>query len=123
MAGGRRSDARAAARFIPDLIVLFKRLLADSRVPRRQKLLVAALLPYLAMPFDIVPDFIPVAGQLDDVILVAFVLRIVLRRRPELIADHWPGPPESLRFVRRLAGVGPADVVGPECCSRKLPEG
>jgi hypothetical protein len=63
-AAGR--GARAAAAFVPDCVVLFKRLLSDPRVPRRKKLVLAALIPYLLMPFDLVPDFIPVAGYLDD---------------------------------------------------------
>ena len=62
-ASGRRADARALARFIPDCIVLVHRLLHDARVPRRQKLLLLALVGYLALPFDLVPDFIPVAGS------------------------------------------------------------
>ncbi len=76
---GRRGDAAALARFIPDCVVLFRRLVTDPRVPRRRKLLLLALVAYLVMPLDLVPDFIPVAGQLDDAILVALVLRIVLR--------------------------------------------
>lgn len=99
----RRTDARALAGFIPDCIVLFKRLLADPRVPRRQKLLVGALTGYLAMPIDLVPDFIPVAGQLDDAIVVAFVLRHVLRTAGDsLLGEHWPGPQSSLDVIRRL---------------------
>ena len=66
---GRRENARALAGFIPDCAVLVGRLLRDSRVPRRHKLLLAGLLAYLAFPFDLVPDFIPVAGQLDDVLV------------------------------------------------------
>lgn len=101
---GRRQDARALAGFIPDCIVLFRRLLADDRVPRRRKLLLGALIGYLAMPIDLVPDFIPVAGQLDDAILVALVLRAVLRAGgPQLLDEHWPGPPSSLNAVTRLA--------------------
>ena len=65
---GRRGDARALAGFIPDCAVLVGRPLRDTRVPRRRKLLVLALLGYLSFPFDLVPDFIPVVGQLDDVI-------------------------------------------------------
>jgi uncharacterized membrane protein YkvA (DUF1232 family) len=103
--GGRRAHAHAAARFIPDLVVLFRRLLGDPRLPRRHKLLVAALILYLAMPFDLVPDFIPVAGQLDDALIVALVLRVVVRGRPDLVAEYWPGPPESLRVIQRLAGI------------------
>lgn len=101
---GRRQDARALAGVIPDCLVLFRRLLADERVPRRRKLLLVAMLAYLAMPFDLVPDFIPVAGQLDDVILVAVVLRSVLRSGgPDLLREHWPGPPASLNALLRLA--------------------
>ena len=59
---GRREDARALARFIPDCIVLVQRLLGDPRVPRRHKLLLGALIGYLALPFDLVPDFIPGIG-------------------------------------------------------------
>ena len=104
---GRREDARALAGFIPDCVVLFSRLLRDRRLPRRHKLLVAALIPYLALPFDLIPDFVPVAGQLDDAVLVAFVLRRIVRANPDLIREHWPGPPSSLGFVLRLAGRPP----------------
>jgi uncharacterized membrane protein YkvA (DUF1232 family) len=101
---GRRQDARALARFIPDCLVLFHGLLADDRVPRRSRLLLVALIGYLAMPFDLVPDFIPVAGQLDDAIIVAIVLRSVLRAGgPELLREHWPGPAVSLNTLIRLA--------------------
>jgi uncharacterized membrane protein YkvA (DUF1232 family) len=100
---GRREGARAAAAFVPDCVVLFKRLFTDPRVPRRKKFVLAALIPYLLMPFDLVPDFIPVAGYLDDAIIVAFALRYVLRGSgPDLIAAHWPGPPAKL--VLRFAG-------------------
>jgi uncharacterized membrane protein YkvA (DUF1232 family) len=101
---GRRTDARAFAGFVPDCMVLFARLLRDRRVPRRSKALLAALVPYLALPFDLIPDFIPVAGQLDDAILVAFVLRRVVRRTdPELLRELWPGPATSLRIVLGLS--------------------
>ena len=103
VAAGRRSDARALAGFIPDCVGLVRRLLGDERVPRRRKLLLGVLVAYLAMPFDLVPDFIPVAGQLDDVILVVLVLRAVLRSGGEqLLEEHWRGPPRSLALVRRL---------------------
>jgi uncharacterized membrane protein YkvA (DUF1232 family) len=101
---GKRQDARAIARFVPDCVVLFTRLMRDKRLPRRHKLLVAALIPYLALPFDLIPDFIPVAGQLDDAILVTLVLRRVVRHEPDLVQEHWPGPPSSLAVILRLAG-------------------
>jgi uncharacterized membrane protein YkvA (DUF1232 family) len=73
-------------------------------VPRRKKVLLIALTGYLALPFDLVPDFIPVAGQLDDVVIVALVLRSLLRADGEsLVREHWPGPENSLALVLRLA--------------------
>ena len=68
-------------------------------------MLVVLLLGYLALPIDLVPDFIPVVGQLDDAVLAAIVLRAVIRGSGrELIEQHWPGPRESLRLLLRLAG-------------------
>jgi uncharacterized membrane protein YkvA (DUF1232 family) len=101
---GRRSEARALATFIPDCVILFKRLLTDQRVSGWREGLIFALIAYLAMPIDLVPDFIPVAGQLDDAIIVAVVLRVTLRSGgPQLLREHWPGPEESLAVVARLA--------------------
>jgi len=97
---GRRGDARALATFIPDCIVLVTRLARDPRV---RKLLLLSLVGYLALPFDLVPDFIPVAGQLDDAIIVALVLRSLVRSGGEdLIGELWPGPEQSLALVLRL---------------------
>jgi len=102
---GRREDARALARFPPDCIVLFRRLIGDPRTRRGDKLLLAALVAYLSMPFDLVPDFIPIAGQLDDAIVIVLVLRTVLRgASPDLIRAHWPGPEASLNTLLRLGG-------------------
>jgi uncharacterized membrane protein YkvA (DUF1232 family) len=101
---GRRTDARALAGFIPDCIVLFRRLLADDRIPRSRKALIVAVIAYLAMPFDLVPDFIPVAGQLDDAILVALVLRSLLRAGGhQLLSEYWPGSQSSREAISRLA--------------------
>jgi uncharacterized membrane protein YkvA (DUF1232 family) len=103
---GRRTDARALAGFVPDCVILFSRLLRDPRVPRSSKVLVALLIPYLAMPFDLVPDFIPVAGQADDAILVAFVLRRLFRRtEAQILRELWPGPQRSLALIVQLAGA------------------
>jgi uncharacterized membrane protein YkvA (DUF1232 family) len=99
-----RSDAAAVARFIPDCLVLFKRLLADPRVPWPRKAALAATVAYLAMPFDLVPDFIPLAGQLDDALIVALALRGLLRGAGEsVVREHWPGPEHSLRVICDLA--------------------
>jgi len=101
---GRRGDARAVAGFVPDCVVLVRRLLRDPGMPRGAKLLLGALVAYLVLPIDLVPDVIPVAGQLDDAILVVLVLRRVLRvAGPERLAEHWPGPESSLAILRRYA--------------------
>jgi uncharacterized membrane protein YkvA (DUF1232 family) len=106
MVAGRWEGARGVARFIRDCILLVKRLLGDPRVPRRHKLLLGALVGYLALPFDLVPDFIPVVGHMDDALVVALTLRAVLRGSgSDLVREHWPGPESSLAVVLRLAGV------------------
>ena len=101
---GRHGDARALATFIPDCIVLVARLMRDERVPRRSKSLLVALAAYLALPFDLIPDFIPVAGQLDDAIVVALVLRHLVRASgPAILRENWPGPEPSLEVLLRVA--------------------
>jgi uncharacterized membrane protein YkvA (DUF1232 family) len=107
MATGRRAEARAVARFLPDCVVLVRRLLGDPAVPRSSKLLLGGLAVYLASPIDLVPDFVPIAGQLDDALVVALVLRAVLRRSgaPKL-REHWPGPERSLAVLLRLTASG-----------------
>jgi uncharacterized membrane protein YkvA (DUF1232 family) len=104
---GRRTDARALAGFIPDCIVLVHRLLRDPRVPLWRKVVLALVLAYLIMPIDLVPDFIPVAGQLDDAILVALALRGLWRTG--LIREHWPRPLMPARHADETAGLGPDD--------------
>jgi len=102
---GRRTDAKAWVRFVPDCAVLFTRLARDPRVPRRHKWLLVGLVAYLSLPIDLIPDFIPVAGALDDAILVALVLRTVFRDAGrEVVQEHWPGPKPSLDVMLRLAG-------------------
>ena len=109
LALGRREDAQALATFIPDCIVLVSRLAREPRVPRRRKLMLFGLVGYLALPFDLVPDFIPVAGQLDDAIIVALVLRQFIRAGgEELLRELWPGPERSLRFILDFARPHPA---------------
>ena len=101
---GRGADARALARFVPDCVVLLKRLLSDPRVEWWRKVLLVLVIVYLASPIDLMPDFIPVAGQLDDAILVVIALRVLLRGSgPRLLAEHWPGPRQSLLVILRFA--------------------
>jgi uncharacterized membrane protein YkvA (DUF1232 family) len=98
------ATARAIAAFLPDCAVLLKRLVGDERVPRRAKVLLALLIPYLASPIDLIPDFIPVLGQLDDAVLVALVLRRVVRvAGRDVVEDLWPGSPRGLKVILSLA--------------------
>ncbi len=103
---GRREEARAWAALVPHALILTRRLLRDGRVSGHHKAILWLLLAYIVSPVDLVPDFIPIAGQLDDAVVVALVLRFLLRRTDRmLIAQHWPGPERSLRLVLRLAGA------------------
>lgn len=101
---GRRQHAQAVARFLPDCAILFGRLARDPRVARRHKAMLVGVAAYLATPFDLIPDFIPIAGQLDDAIIVSLALRTLLRAAgDDLLREYWPGPPNSLAVVERLA--------------------
>ena len=96
-------DLRDAVRLLPDLMRLIKRLAADPATPRGVRIRLVLLLGYLALPFDLIPDFIPVLGYADDAIIVALVLRSATRSAgPDALAKHWPGTPEGLAALNRL---------------------
>jgi uncharacterized membrane protein YkvA (DUF1232 family) len=83
-----------------DSIVFFRRVLADPRVPRRRKAVLLVLLGYLLSPIDLIPDFIPVIGQLDDLVVAAFALRHLVRGlEPSLVEELWPGDQPPSRIV------------------------
>ncbi len=98
---------RDAVRLLPDVLVLLRRLTTDSSLPRGVRVRLGLLVAYLLLPIDLVPDVVPVVGYADDAVLVALVLRSVVRTAgPEAIDRHWPGTPAGLLAVRRLAGLG-----------------
>lgn len=95
-----------ALRLLPDTVVLMRRLAADPEQPRGVRVRLLLLLVYLILPIDLVPDFIPFLGYADDAIVVAVALRSVAKRAGYGALDkHWPGTPEGLESVRRLAGI------------------
>jgi uncharacterized membrane protein YkvA (DUF1232 family) len=95
-----------ALRLLPDVLRLVRRLGADPELPRNLRVRLWLLLAYLALPFDLIPDFLPVVGYADDAVIVAWTLRAVVRRAgAPALERHWPGSPEGLAAVRRLAGV------------------
>lgn len=105
---GRPDDltVKDALRLLPDLVRLLKRLAADKTLPRGIRVRLWLLLAYLALPIDLVPDFLPVIGYADDAVVVALALRSVTKAAgPEALDRHWPGTPDGLRAVRRLAGL------------------
>jgi uncharacterized membrane protein YkvA (DUF1232 family) len=114
IAAGRREGARALAGFIPDCAVLVSRLARDRRIPRPRRAVLFGVLAYLAVPIDLVPDFLPVAGQLDDAVLLGIALRVVVRGGgSELVREAWPGPEASLTLVLRAAGLEPNGAATP----------
>lgn len=98
-----RQLAKDAAYLLPNLIKLLGRLLKDPRVPRRSKIVVGAVLAYVVSPIDLLPEFIPVAGVLDDFLLVVFALNHLMERAGEdVVAEHWDGPQDILSMVRSV---------------------
>lgn len=101
---GRRALAREIAALVPNLTRLFAGLLRDPRVPFRAKVVLGVVALYLASPIDIVPDFVPIAGSLDDAIVAAFALRFVIgATSAAVVAEHWHGDPATLRRILWLA--------------------
>jgi uncharacterized membrane protein YkvA (DUF1232 family) len=95
---------RELLRLLPDVLRLVRRLAADRTLPRGVRARLWLLLGYLALPVDLVPDVVPVLGYADDAIVVALVLRSVVRRAgPDAVARHWPGTPDGLAALRRVA--------------------
>jgi uncharacterized membrane protein YkvA (DUF1232 family) len=106
IAAGRREDARALAGFIPDCLVLVSKLARDRRVSRARRAVLFIVLAYLAFPIDLVPDFLPGIGHLDDAVLLGLALRLIVHGGgSELVREAWPGPQASLTLVLRAAGL------------------
>src|SRR5262245_5058082 len=110
-AGGNPTRRRRAVGFLkeailllPRIVQLLYRLLRDPRVSKADKVLVGALIAYIASPLDIVPDFIPLAGQVDDLFAAALVLlRLIGNSGEDVVEDHWSGPPDLLPWIHNVA--------------------
>lgn len=93
-----------ALRLLPDLLRLIRRLAADRTVAVGVRVRLVLLLAYLLSPIDLVPDFIPVIGYADDAVIVALVLRSVIKRAGEdAVRRHWPGSPAGLDIILQAA--------------------
>lgn len=97
---------REALRLLPDVLRLLRRLAADRTLPRGVRIRLALLLAYLALPFDLIPDFIPVLGYADDAIIVTAVLRSVVRTAGlDAVRAHWPGTDDGFTAIAQLTGL------------------
>ena len=103
---GRRTHAKELATLLPNLVLLLQGLARDPRVGRFDKLLLILGVAWVVSPIDLIPEFIPVLGPLDDVVVIALILRrLVKRAGPETLAEHWRGDPETLKRILRLVRV------------------
>jgi uncharacterized membrane protein YkvA (DUF1232 family) len=103
---GRKSIARELFTLLPNLVRLFRGLVGDERVPRSSKLLLLLGALWLASPIDLIPEFLPGIGPLDDAVVAALVLRHVVKRAgPDVVRDHWRGDPRTLSVLLRVAGA------------------
>ncbi len=97
---------REAARIVPDVVRLVRRLAGDKTLHRGVRVRLWLLLAYLVSPIDLVPDFIPVIGFADDAIIVGLVLRGVIKTAGiDAVVRHWPGTPDGLTVLLRICRV------------------
>jgi uncharacterized membrane protein YkvA (DUF1232 family) len=101
---GRKVAAKELALLVPNLVLLFKDLLRDPGVPRGPKVALAIGIVWLVSPIDLLPEFLPVLGPLDDAVVAALVLRYLVKRAgPEVVRAHWRSDPASIETILRLA--------------------
>jgi uncharacterized membrane protein YkvA (DUF1232 family) len=107
MAKPGKAQLKEALRLLPDLLRLLRRLAADRTLPRGVRIRLALLLAYLALPIDLITDFIPVLGYADDAIIIVAVLRSAVRRAGlDAVRKHWPGTEDGFAALSRLTGIG-----------------
>jgi uncharacterized membrane protein YkvA (DUF1232 family) len=99
--------ARDVAQFVPDVARLFRDVAKDPRVPKRVKYEVAAAATYLVLPFDVIPDFVPGLGQVDDVAVIGWAVRRLLTGAGEnVLREHWQGTERGLEILLQAAAAG-----------------
>ena len=106
-----QTEMREYLLLVPRFVQLLWRLTRDPRVPARSKATLLLLGGYLALPFDIIPDFIPVAGQMDDLMVIAFALdQMINRVPPEVVREHWDGDGDVLEIVKETLDISTAFI-------------
>ena len=102
----RRQLIMDAALMLPNLIKLVGRLLKDPRVSRRSKVVLGFAAAYVASPIDLIPEFIPVLGWADDVLLLVYAIdSLIDRAGPVVVEEHWDGPGDLLSMVTDVMGM------------------
>jgi uncharacterized membrane protein YkvA (DUF1232 family) len=92
--------------FIPNLVILCARLMVDSRVPAKERLLVAGAIIYALVPFDLIPDMLPFVGQVDDAYLIGLtLLRLMTTTDPNLVREHWSGGGDIVELAGSMATI------------------
>jgi len=106
---GRKTAAKELVVLLPNLVRLFRGLIGDPRVPRGSKALLLVGAVWLVSPIDLIPEFLPGIGGIDDAIVAALILRHLVRRAgDEVVREHWKGDPKTIGLILRVAGVGNA---------------
>jgi uncharacterized membrane protein YkvA (DUF1232 family) len=105
---GRRTAAREMAALLPNLALLFKDLIRDPRVPRSSKALLLVGIAWIASPIDLIPEFIPFLGPLDDAVVTALILRrLVKTAGPQVVEEHWRGDQATITRLLGRRGARP----------------
>jgi uncharacterized membrane protein YkvA (DUF1232 family) len=108
---GRKTLGRELLTLLPNLVRLFRGLLGDERVPRSSKALLLLGAVWLASPIDLIPEFLPGVGAMDDAMVAGLVLRHVVKRAgPDVVKDHWRGDPRTIGLLLRVARVSSTDA-------------
>jgi uncharacterized membrane protein YkvA (DUF1232 family) len=103
---GRKTIAKELVTLVPNLLRLFRGLIGDPRVPWSSKALLVVGVLWLASPIDLIPEFVPGVGPIDDAVVASLVLRhLVKRAGPEVVREHWQGDPRTVGLILRAAGA------------------
>ncbi len=103
---GRKTLARELVTLLPNLVRLFRGLIGDARVPRGSKVLLLLGAIWLVSPVDLIPEFVPGIGGIDDAVVAGLVLRhLVKRAGPDVVREHWQGDPRTLSVLFRAVGI------------------
>src|SRR2546422_3709707 len=101
--GPNKSILLTIVSYLAALLALLYRLIRDPRVPRRSKVILGLAIAYVVNPFDLMPDFLPPLGQVDDVMVVVLALDLLIREAgPEIVREHWCGDGDIIAVIEEL---------------------